>query len=189
MNLQQYSILSSVGVLALLAITLVIIAGILLSKDFSGRVFSLSYYRFMEAIGIVAAASTFGALIFQLVYDTEVCILCWWQRVWMFPILIIVPVALYYKSKISHVMVLISSALGLFFAGYHYYYHFQGFVLGNMLSLPCSTYGLLPSCTNTPILIFGFITIPFMAMISFFSILVISIIAHKKFLLDEKAGK
>jgi hypothetical protein len=82
-------------------------------------------------------------------------------------------------------MTLVSSAIGLFFAGYHYYYHFQAFVLGRTVSLPCDLGGLLPACTESPILIFKFITIPFMAVVAFLAIFVLSAVAHLKFVKER----
>lgn len=137
------------------------------------------YRDFLIALSFVGAAGVIGALVYQLAYATPVCELCWWQRIFLFPIPIIALVALWYRAHAAHVTIAILSALGLFYALYHYYYHFQGLVLGNAVSLPCSTGGLLPACTESPILTFGFVTIPLMAALAFLSFLMLSYFAHR----------
>jgi disulfide bond formation protein DsbB len=111
------------------------------------------------------------------VYQTPVCELCWWQRIFLYPTSVITLVALWFKTRETHVTVAILSALGLYIACYHYYYHFQGYVLGKTLSIPCSFGGLLPACTNSPILVFGFVTIPFMGIMIFASLLILTFCA------------
>jgi hypothetical protein len=91
---------------------------------------------------------------------------------------VIALVAFWFKTREAHVTVAILAAFGLFYASYHYYYHFQGFVLGNKLTIPCSYGGLLPACTSSPILVFGFVTIPFMAIMIFGSLLILSFFAY-----------
>lgn len=180
MDITQYSTFVSLLILGLLAATLSVLAGLFFKKT-REVILSQDYFLFVQLIGIVAIISTLGALTYQYVYSTEVCILCWWQRIWMFPIEIMVGVSLWYRVRVVHLMTLISSAIGLFFAAYHYYYHFLGFVLGRTVSLPCDLGGLLPACTESPILIFKFITIPFMALVAFLAIFVLSLFAHIKF--------
>lgn len=130
------------------------------------------------AIAVIAIVSVVGSLIYQLVYETPVCELCWWQRIFLYPVAIIAPVALWYKTRETHVTVAVLSAFGLWYALYHYYYHFQGFVLGNKLTLPCSYGGLMPACTDSPILVFGFATIPFLGIMVFGSFLMLAGLAY-----------
>ncbi len=184
MDITQYSTFVSLMVLALLFATIFLVTGFCWTK-LRQQILAQDYFLWIKLIGLISIISTLGALTYQFVYATEVCILCWWQRIWMFPIEIMVGVSLWYRVRVAHIMTLISSAIGLFFAGYHYYYHFLGFVLGRSVSLPCDLGGLLPACTESPILIFGFITIPFMAVVAFLAIFVLSVVANLKFIKDK----
>ena len=180
MSLDLYSYILAIAVLGLGALTLISLVWYLCSSKIRAKIQSIPYFHIVKMIGLLAITSTIGVLIYQLHYEVEVCELCWWQRIFMFPIDVIVLVSLYYKTKTNHMIVGILSAFGIFFAGYHYYYHFRGWVLGEAVSLPCSVGGLLPACTdNNGILQFGFITIPFMALIVFITILWLSYIAHR----------
>ena len=180
MTLDLYSFLLSISVLFVGSITILTFLGYIASGIFRNKIQNIPYFHFVKLIGFFAIFSTTAVLIYQLYFEVEVCELCWWQRIFMFPIDIVVLVSLYYKTRTNHVIIGILSAFGTFFAGYHYYYHFRGWVLGEAVSLPCSVGWLLPACTdNNGILQFGFITIPFMALVIFISILWISYIAQQ----------
>ena len=180
MSLDLYSFLLSISVLALGSVMLVTMIGYVCSSQIRTRIQDIPYFHIVKLIGFLAIFSTIWVMIYQLHYELAVCELCWWQRIFMFPIDIIVLVSLYYKTKTNHIIIGILSAFGIFFAGYHYYYHFRGWVLGEIVSLPCSVGGLLPACTdNNGILQFGFVTIPFMALIVFMAILWLSYVAHQ----------
>lgn len=169
MTLDQYSALLSFGLGALL-LTAVLVAVV---PPLRSRVLSLGYPVLMGAVFGISLAAVVGALVYQLGYFTPVCELCWWQRVFLFPTLVISGAALYTRSRDAHVPIAILSVFGLAYALYHYYYHYQGLVLGNVLSLPCSTGGLLPACTESPILTFGFVTIPLMGASTFAVLLIL----------------
>ena len=180
MTLDTYSFLLSISVLLVGGITLLSFFGYILSNKIRTHIQNIPYFHIVKLIGFFAIFSTIAALTYQLYFELAVCELCWWQRIFMFPIDIIVLVSLYYKTKTNHVIIGSLSAFGIFFAGYHYYYHFRGWVLGEAVSLPCSVGGLLPACTdNNGILQFGFITIPLMALIIFITILWLSYVAHQ----------
>lgn len=180
MTLDLYSFLMSLSVIFVGIITLLSFLVYMLSDKMRKKIQNIPYFHFLKIIGFLAIFSTVAVLIYQLHYELAVCELCWWQRIFMFPIDIIILVSLYYKTRTNHVIVGLLASFGIFFAGYHYYYHFRGWVLNEAISLPCSIGGLLPACTdNNGILQFGFITIPFMALVVFITLLWVSYLAHQ----------
>lgn len=186
MSLESYSVLVSLGLFALTGVMLVCTALYACMPAFRRHVHSHSYRALYGAIAGIVLLAIGGALVYQLAYLTPVCELCWWQRIFLFPIAIIALVAAWYRTKEAHVMVGILAVLGLFYAVYHYYYHFQGLVLGNVLALPCSSGGLLPACTDSPILTFGFVTIPFMGILVFTNLLLLAFFVHQKARYEQK---
>lgn len=178
MSLDFYSVILSLGSLAIFGGSVVLVLAVLFHTPYRTKITRVEYEYWLVAIGGIALLSTVGSLIYQIVYQTPVCELCWWQRIFFYPIVIIALVAVWKKTKEAHITAAILAAFGLFFASYHYYYHFQAFVLGNKLTMPCSYGGLLPACTDSPILIFGFITIPFMGVLMFGSFLLLALLAH-----------
>lgn len=180
MTLELYSVLVSLALFAVTALMLTCAALYAFLPAFRQHVHNHSYSTLYGAIAGVVLLAIGGALVYQLAYLTPVCELCWWQRIFLFPIAVIALVAAWYRTREAHVMIGILAALGLFYAVYHYYYHFQGLVLGNVLALPCSSGGLLPACTDSPILTFGFVTIPFMGILVFTNLLLLAFFVHQK---------
>ena len=176
----------SIGALVIASSVIVIVVAFLFSDRHRDKIMQIDYERWLIVIGSIAILATITSLIYQFIYKTPVCELCWWQRIFLYPIEIITLVAVWKKTKEAHITVAILATIGLFFASYHYYYHFQGFVLGNKLTLPCSYGGLLPACTDSPILVFGFITIPFMGILIFVAVLLLAWIAQQKLIKDVK---
>lgn len=179
MTLELYSTILVSGSIAMFVALAGVCVMYTLSRTVRERVQQVRYERYVAVLALVSILSIVGSLIYQLVYETPVCELCWWQRIFLYPVSVITLVALWYKTRETHVTVAILSVFGLFYALYHYYYHFQRFVLGNTLTLPCSYGGLLPACTDSPILIFGFATIPFLGIMVFGSMLALSFLAHR----------
>jgi disulfide bond formation protein DsbB len=82
------------------------------------------YFTYLKIIGLIAIASTTFAMTYQLYYELDVCILCWWQRIFIFPIDIVILVSIWKKIRGNHIITGLLALGGTFFAGYHYYYHF-----------------------------------------------------------------
>ncbi len=180
MNLESYSIVLSALVLLLGAATILSILSYLFSPTTRALVTQVSSTTWLKLIAGFATIATLGAVTYQYVYLTPVCVLCWWQRIFMFPLEIIILVTLWTKAKMNHLIVGLMAAIGLPISAYHYYGHYQKYVAGNPFLLPCSTNPLEPSCSNSPIVTFGFITIPFMALVVFSAILWLVYLTHQK---------
>lgn len=189
MTLETYSVLVSIGLFLLFAVMVACLVLYALVPAFRKHVHAHSYTALYGSMAAVVLLSIAGAFVYQLAYLTPVCELCWWQRIFLFPIAVIALVAAWYRTKEAHVMAGVLALLGLFYASYHYYYHFQGLVLGNKLALPCSSGGLLPACTDSPILTFGFVTIPFMGILVFSIILAITFFVHRKIESEKSISK
>ncbi len=186
MSLATYSVVLSTLVLLLGAATLLSVLGYYSSPVIRAKLTAVSYITWIKLLGLFAGLATLGSLTYQFVYATPVCPLCWWQRIFMFPLEIIILVSLYTRTKGNHLITGILASIGLPIAAYHYYGHYQKYVVGNPFLLPCSTNPLEPSCSNSPIVTFDFITIPFMALIVFATIIWLSYLAHKKLQLNDE---
>lgn len=178
MTLDQYSTILVSGSIAIFVVAVGCAIAALISSRARARLTAIDYTWYIATLATISVVSIVGSLTYQLVYETPVCELCWWQRIFLYPISVITLVALWFRTHETHVTVGILSLFGLWYASYHYYYHFQGFVLGNKLTLPCSYGGLMPACTDSPILVFGFATIPFMGIMVFGSILMLCGLAY-----------
>jgi disulfide bond formation protein DsbB len=148
MEMSFYSLILSVGILAMLTLTLVSMFAYVFSEKVRKHLNNQDYFLYMKAIGVIAISATTFAMIYQIHYELLVCILCWWQRIFIFPIDIVVIVSLWKRIKGNHLITGLLATGGLFFALYHYYYHFLAWVLDVSVILPCDQGGLLPACTS-----------------------------------------
>ena len=123
---------------------------------------------------IVASVSTLGSLFFSEIMELAPCALCWYQRVFMFPLVIILLLGLFPfdKSIIKYALPLAIAGWG--FAFYHYLLY-SGFIPESIQ--PCSQ-GV--SCSKTYLDLFGFLTIPMLSLISFSIIIGLLLILRRR---------
>ncbi len=119
----------------------------------------------------VALAATLGSLFFSDVAGYEPCKLCWIQRIFMYPQVIILLIALIEKDARALVYSVALSAIGAVVAGYHYLLQ-----LGIAPPLSCGATDYSVSCAEKVVMAFGYVTIPLMSFTAFVMILVFSII-------------
>ncbi|AIM16019.1 disulfide oxidoreductase [Neobacillus sedimentimangrovi] len=68
---------------------------------------------------IAAIIATLGSLYFSEVKHFIPCTLCWYQRIFMYPLAIMLGVAVYRNDKEIYKYVLPLSVIGLLISGYH----------------------------------------------------------------------
>jgi disulfide bond formation protein DsbB len=114
---------------------------------------------------IIALCAFIGSNYYSEIVGYAPCKLCWWQRIFMFPLALLLLLAIRTKEKGLIIGSGILSSLGAIMAGYHYY----GQIL-NPSALPCDAMTIAEACGYIPFAVFGFITVPFMAFVSFVGI-------------------
>lgn len=124
---------------------------------------------------IVVILATGGSLTYSNVVGYEACKLCWFQRIFMYPQVILLALALKIRDKNIWIYSITLSLVGAILAGYHYLLQ-----LGIAPSVACSTVGYSVSCVKRFTLIYGYITIPMMALTAF--LLIISFFIAQRFL-------
>lgn len=117
--------------------------------------------------GGVAIVATLGSLYLSESVGLIPCKWCWFQRIAMYPLAIILPVAAFRRDHKARLYGVILAAIGGGIAVYHRL--LQAFP--SLDSGSCSTVG--PSCSAPLIKMFGFVTIPYMALSAFALILVL----------------
>ena len=122
---------------------------------------------------IAAIIATLGSLYFSEVMHFIPCTLCWYQRIFMYPLAIILGVAVYRNDRGIYKYALPLSIIGLLIAGYHtllqkipYLQQFEMCTTG----VPCS---------KDYINWLGFVTIPLLALIAFMVITICLIIISR----------
>ena len=110
---------------------------------------------------VVALIATAGSLYFSEVRGYIPCTLCWVQRIFMYPLVIVIGVAYVQKNVRIAATTLVFSVIGGCISLYHY-----GLQKLDFLSDSAPSCGQVP-CTGEYINWLGFITIPFLALIAF----------------------
>lgn len=110
---------------------------------------------------LLVTTSTLGSLFFSHVMGFAPCVLCWYQRIFLFPLVILLAMGLFPfdKSVIKYALPL--AVAGWLTALYHNLLY-SGIIPESIQ--PCSK-GV--SCTEKYIDLFGFITIPMLSLLSF----------------------
>jgi len=122
---------------------------------------------------VLVSASTLGSIFFSYIMDFAPCVLCWYQRIFLFPLVIILATGLFPFDKRVIAYSLPLAIIGWFVALYHNLLY-SGIIPQELQ--PCSK-GV--SCTEKYIDLFGFITIPMLSLISF-SIIILLLILLKR---------
>jgi disulfide bond formation protein DsbB len=123
---------------------------------------------------LVATISTLGSLFFSEIMELTPCILCWYQRIFMFPLVVILFVGLYPLDKKVVRYALPIAIIGLLFTVYHCLLFF-GFIPENLQ--PCSR-GV--SCKDANMVLFGFLPIPLLSLVSFSSMTILLLITRAR---------
>ncbi|MBU5468361.1 disulfide bond formation protein B [Virgibacillus sp. MSJ-26] len=124
----------------------------------------------MLLIWIQALLAVAGSLYFSEIKGYVPCELCWIQRIFMYPLVIIYGIALLKRDIKIALPGLILSGIGMFISAYHYLLQ-----KWPALQQAGDTCGIIP-CNTEYINYLGFITIPFLAGVAFIVIFVIHIL-------------
>lgn len=108
--------------------------------------------------------SAAGSLFFSEVMDLPPCVLCWYQRIAMYPLVLIIGIGIALNDAKWKLYALPLALIGLAIAVYHNLIYYG--VIPESLT-PC-TQGV--SCSERQIEWLGFITIPLMGLVSFLAI-------------------
>lgn len=119
----------------------------------------------------------FVASIFPLIYSEIVhflpCYLCWWQRVFIFPLALMYAVAFWDKDRKVLRYALPLTCVGFLISVYHNFFYY----FGETSTLPCDASGV--SCYQHLVSEFGgYISIPMLALTAFISLLTLLAVAH-----------
>lgn len=123
---------------------------------------------------IQAIIAFLGSMYFSDIMLLKPCVLCWYQRIAMFPLMITLAIGIIKKNKDTWLFVLAPALIGWTISIYHNLLYYK--IIPDDLA-PCST-GV--SCTTRYFEIFGFITIPFLAFSAFSIIICLMLVERRK---------
>jgi disulfide bond formation protein DsbB len=121
-----------------------------------------------------ALIATLGSLYFSEIRHFTPCVLCWYQRILMYPLVLIIAVGILKKDKQVYQYVFPLSLIGFGIAFYHVL--LQNGILPESIA-PCV---LGASCIQKHVGYFGFITIPLLSLTAF-AVINICMYVYKKY--------
>lgn len=122
---------------------------------------------------IVSLFASIMTLFYSEVIGFVPCPLCWWQRVFLYPQLILLGMALYKRDAYVAEYSIVLSFFGLMIALYQHILQ----VLPNS-GLPCPAVGA--SCSIRVLFEFGYITFPLLAATLFAFLIVVMLIVYSR---------
>lgn len=133
----------------------------------------LEYFLILTCL-IIALIATLGSLFFSDVMGFMPCVLCWYQRIAMYPLVLIFLVGMFKSTRATVHFSLPLVSIGGSIAVYHNLLHYG--IIPESAS-PCRS-GV--PCSTVYINWFGFITIPMLSALAFGLILIILLILLKR---------
>ena len=123
---------------------------------------------------LIASISTLGSLFFSEIMNFPPCVLCWYQRICLFPLVLILLTGLFPFDKSVVKFALPLTLSGWFIAFYHNLLY-SGII--PKIIQPC---GQGVSCTEDYINLYGIFTIPMLSMMAFSIVLILLFILKKR---------
>ncbi|WKZ25381.1 MAG: disulfide bond formation protein B [bacterium] len=123
---------------------------------------------------IIALVSMLGSLYYSEIAGFEPCKYCWYQRILMYPLVVILFVSLKNRYKDVSKYVLPLSGMGVLLAGFHYLTQ-----LG-LLPSSCVAVGYSVGCAKVFVMTFGYITIPLMSFTAFLLIFLLQLLSRNR---------
>lgn len=125
------------------------------------------YIAWLQAVLAMA-----GSLYFSEILQYPPCVLCWYQRIAMYPLVAIILIGIIKKDKNVAWYILPLGIAGFIISIFHNLIYYK--IIPDTLA-PCVN-GV--SCTTKFIEFFGFVTIPFLSAISFIVVIACAVYYH-----------
>ena len=174
---ETFSLLSAYATLALQALSFYLLVVLIASWNayrIEG-VLRRIVFRAREIALLSVSGASLSSLYYSSVIGFEPCVLCWYQRIFMFSLVFILGLAVVRRDDNIIDYALLLCGVGMLISAYHSSLQF----IGSSSSLPCSAEGT--SCLKLYVLEFGYISIPIMCL-TIFAWVMFVLIARRHFL-------
>lgn len=130
--------------------------------------------------GTVALSATLGSLFYSEILGYTPCTLCWYQRILMYPQVLLFGVAMLSHARDVFKYTIALSLVGFSIAVYHYIVQIFNITTNCVAPGGRELIEEAGQCTTRFVFDYGFLSIPFMAAVAFALILLISLLALRK---------
>lgn len=126
------------------------------------------------AAWLIAAVATAGSLFFSSVLEFAPCVLCWYQRIFLFPLVVVLARGLFPLDRGVVRYALPLALLGGLVAAYH------NLVYENLVPESLEPCAKGVSCKEQYLELFGFLSIPMLALLAFAAIAGALVALHRR---------
>lgn len=123
---------------------------------------------------LIASVSTLGSLFLSEILDFPPCVLCWYQRICLFPLVVILLAGLFPFDKAVVRFAFPLTLIGWLISVYHNLLY-TGIIPESIQ--PCDK---TLSCTDIHLGLFGFITIPMLSFVAFSTMAALLILLYRR---------
>jgi disulfide bond formation protein DsbB len=165
-----YGVLAIVAILTLIWFGLMAVASLVsdgVAESFGRLRVSLAPMALVGA-WVVAALAMAGSLYFSEIAHYQPCVLCWYQRIAMYPLVLILGIAVFRRDLSIRLYAIPLAAIGAAISTYHYFLEWFP-----EIDTGACTVGI--PCTQVWFREFGFVSLPLLALLAF--LLVITLLA------------
>jgi disulfide bond formation protein DsbB len=141
-------------------------------SDFFERIETFLVDRFRELSLVLVTAATSGSLYISEILGVQPCPLCWYQRIFMYPLTLLFLISLVLMKKDVKLYALPLTLIGSAIALFHYAVQLFG-----EFSLNCST--AIP-CSEMHVEVFGYISVPLMAFTVFTTVMALNYLSYRE---------
>ena len=124
---------------------------------------------------LLVSVSTTISLFFSSVLEYEPCVLCWYQRICLFPMIFILAAGLFPTFDKSVIKYALPLAIAGGLTAFYHTLLYAGIIPENIQ--PCSK-GV--SCTEKYIELFGFVSIPMLSFLAFSTLVALLLILKRR---------
>jgi disulfide bond formation protein DsbB len=138
------------------------------AADAKGRFHALVANREMLYGAVVAGTATLGSLYLSEIANLPPCRMCWYQRFAMYPTAVVLAIAAWRRYAAVRIPVVVTVIVGSAISSYHYLVQWFPDLEGTSCSVTVP-------CTTAWFRVFGFISIPYLAISAFSFVLVMMV--------------
>lgn len=139
-----------------------------------GKVYTFIHSHIVKVVFWSALVASVGSLIYSNIVGFPPCDLCWWQRILLYPQVLVAGIAILKKDKSIIEYIFPMSVAGALIALYQSFIQW-GFFSGSFLN--CTAAG--GECAKVYVNEFGYITIPFMSLSIFVYLIALKLLFYK----------
>ncbi len=178
------------GVFALVGIVILIWFGLMFATSRVSESVAESYGRLRDRLGPLAITAAWGvatlaaagSLYFSEVANYTPCTLCWYQRIAMYPLVLILGIAAWKRDIGIRLYAIPIAAVGASISAYHYLLEWFP-----QIDAGACTVGI--PCTQVWFREFGFVSLPLLALTAFLLVITLLLIPVREQAAQQTAGE